>query len=191
MPDKFLLGTNIYLLLNEIDQELAETTRQKGCPYCGGKLHLADYPRSPFGLPPQLRDSFEYRLSFCCSQCRKRTTPPSVRFFGRRWFPAPILVFISALRHGVNQYRCEQVKRHFGIVVSESTWRRWRRWWSKSFVTTSFWRQAKGRLPPADQFIQGPFPRVLLNAFQGTIKEKLILLLPFLAPLTAGILRAV
>lgn len=191
MPNKFLLDTNFFLLLITIDQELAETIRQKGCPYCGGPLHLADYPRSPFGIPSHCRGSFDSRLSFCCGKCRKRTTPPSVRFFGRRWFPAPLLVFISALMHGVNQRRCEQVKRHFGIVVSERTWRRWRRWWSETFITTPFWQQARGRLPPADQFIHGPFPRVLLSAFQGKIKEKLILLLQFLTPLTAGVLRAV
>lgn len=191
MPNKFLLDTNFYLLLNTIDQELANQTKQKGCPFCGCTLHLADYPRSPLGIAPAFRDNYESRFSFCCGTCRKRTTPPSVRFFGRRWFPAPVLVFISALMHGVNQRRCAQVKRYFGITVSESTWRRWRLWWREAFIATSFWQQAKGLFSPADQMMCGPFPRVLLNEFQGTVKEKIILLLRFFSPLTAGVLRAV
>lgn len=191
MSQNFLLNASFHLLLNTIDQELADQARQQGCLFCGGKLHLADYPRRPFGLAPAFRDSYESRLSFCCGTCRKRTTPPSVRFFGRRWFPAPLLVFISALMHGVNQRRSEQLKRYFGITVSESTLRRWHRWWRDSFITTSFWQQAKGSFPPSDQMICGPFPRVLLNEFKGMASEKIILLLRFLSSLTAGALRAV
>ena len=191
MSQNFLLNASFHLSLNTIDQELADQTKQKGCRFCDGKLHLADYPRSPFGIAPSFRDSYESRLSFCCGTCRKRTTPPSVRFFGRRLFPAPLFVFISALMHGVSQRRCEQVKRHFSIAVSISTLRRWQRWWRESFMATKFWQQAKGLFPPSDQMICGPFPRVLLNEFKGIVSEKIILLLPFLSPLTAGVLRAV
>jgi hypothetical protein len=93
--------------------------------------------------------------------------------------------------HGVNQRRREQVKRYFGIAVSISTLRRWQRWWRESFIATKFWQQAKGSFSPSDQMIYGPFPRVLLNEFKGLVSEKIILLLPFLSPLTAGDLRAV
>ena len=191
MSQNFLLNASFHLLLNTIDQELADKTKRQGCLFCGCKLHLADYPRSPFGIAPAFRDSYESRISFCCGTCRKRTTPPSVRFFGRRWFPAPLLVFISALMHGVNQRRCDQLKRHFGITVSESTLRRWHWWWRELFMATKFWQQAKGSFLPSDKMICGPFPRVLLNEFKGLVSEKIILLLPFLSPLTAGVLRAV
>jgi len=191
MSQNFLLNASFHLLLNTIDHELADQTKQQGCLFCGCKLHLADYPRSPFGIAPAFRDSYKSRLSFCCGTCRKRTTPPSVRFFGQRWVPAPLLIFISVLMHGVNQRRCEQLKRFFGITVSESTLRRWQRWWRELFVKTSFWQQAKGLFPPSNQMMRGPFPRVLLNQFEGKVREKIILLLRFLAPLTAGVLRAV
>ena len=190
MSQNFIFNASFHLLLNTIDQEFANKAKQQGCP-CGGKLHQADYPRSPFGIPAAFRASYDERFSLCCDTCRRRITPPSVRFFGRRWFPAPLLVFISALMLGVNERRCALVKRHFGITVSESTWRRWRRWWRESFTATPFWQQAKGLLPPADQVMQGPFPRVLLDIFQGKLIERINLLLQFLAPLTAGILRAV
>lgn len=191
MSQNFLTNASFHLLLNTIDHELADKTKLQGCRFCGCKLHLADYPRSPFGIAPALRDGYASRLSFCCGTCRKRTTPPSVRFFGRRWFPAPLLVFISALMHGVNQRRCEQLKRHFGITVSESTLRRWQWWWRESFMATKFWLKFKGSFSPSDQMICGPFPRVLLNEFKGMVNEKIILLLQFLSPLTAGDLRAV
>lgn len=139
MSHKFLFNSTFHaLLLIEIDRELAESTRQKGCP-CGGSLHRSSYPRSPFGLPPKLRFAYQERFSFCCNICRQRTTSPSVRFFGRRWHPAPLFLLISALTLSINEHLLAQIKRHFGITVSESTWKRWRRWWRDTFVETAFW----------------------------------------------------
>lgn len=172
-----------------IDHELAESTRQKGCA-CGGKLHLSNYPRSPFGLPSKFRPVYDKRLSFCCDNCRKRVTPPSVRFFGRRWYPAPLLLLISALMVSINDARIAQIKRHFGITVSESTWKRWRRWWRETFVETHFWKQARGIITQNNNKTDS-MARRLLNAFQGTIDKKIILLLKFLSPITADDLRAV
>jgi hypothetical protein len=142
------------------------------------------------GLPSQFRDQYDERLSFCCKQCRKRTTPPSVRFFGRRWFPAPLFILISVLALGVNERRLSQVKRYFGMVVSESTWKRWRGWWRESFGGTLFWQQAKGLVITARETDRA-FPRALLRMFKGVLEEKIALLLRFLSPLTGGVLRAV
>jgi hypothetical protein len=186
---KFLFNASFHSLLIAIDQDFIEKTKEKGCS-CGGRLHQADYSRSPFGIPPSLRILYETRFSLCCDTCRKRITPQSVRFFGRRWYPAPLLILISALMLGINERRLNQVKRHFDIVVSESTWKRWRRWFRESFKETLFWQQAQGF---AIKAIGTPklFPRALLDLFSGSIEEKLRLLLQFLSPLTGGILRAV
>lgn len=189
MSHKFLFDASFYTLLIAIDRELAEKELAKGCSYCGGKLHQANYPRSPFGLPIEFRLHFEERLSFCCYDCRKRITPPSVRFFGRRWFPGPILILIAALMTSINERRLEQIKRHFGIVVSESTWKRWRLWWREIFPGTAFWKSYTGLIHP--HFITGVFPRVLLKIYSGRLDEKMKLLLQFLSPMTAGVLRAV
>jgi hypothetical protein len=188
MSQNFLSNASFHLILCKIDQEFVDKAKWQGC-ICGGALHQADYPRSPFGLPAPFRVHYTERFSLCCDTCRKRNTPPSIRFFGRRWFPAPLLMLISVLSLGVNKRRLAQVKRYFGITVSESTWRRWRRWWRKSFMTTPFWRQAKGLLPPLPS--NAFYPRALLNQFQGKTEERMRLLLRFLSPLTAGILRAV
>jgi hypothetical protein len=190
MSQIFLFNATFHLLLNTIDQELANTVVKQGCPHCKGKLHRADYPRSPLGVLAEFRNYYDNRLGFCCADCRKRTTPTSVRFFGRRWYPAPFFILISALTLGVNQRRLMQVKQHVGLVVGESTWRRWRRWWRDLFTKTRFWEQAKGQLPPIPAMIRGPYPRVLLDTFQGKLEKKVALLLRLLSPLTGGNLRA-
>ena len=174
MSQNFLHNATFHLFLVALDQEMSQNVKQQKCP-CGGVLHQAYYPRSPAGLPPPFREYYDQRLSLCCDTCRRRTTPPSVRFFGRRWFPAPLFVLISVLTLGINDHRLEQVKRHFGITVSESTWKRWRRWWRESFMTTPFWQQAKGLVSPAI----APTPslaRALLIRFEGALEEKMHLL---------------
>lgn len=172
---------------------MASDALKQGCPHpgCKGKLHRADYPRSPMGLPADFRDLYNHRHSLCCDTCRKRTTPASVRFFGRRWYPAPLFILLSLLTCGISQRRLTQVKRHLGFVASESTWRRWRQWWRTHFVQTRFWQQEKGRVPPTPELSRGPFPSVLLNLLKGRATEKIPLLLDFLSPPTAGNLRAV
>ena len=173
-------------VLVAIDHELAEGTRQEGCP-CGGSLHLSNYPRSPLGLPIQFRPDYETRLSFCCNNCRKRITPPSVRFFARRRYPAPLLVLISALMLSINEHRLTQIKQHFGITVTESTWKRWRRWWREAFSETPFWKKARGLIPEIKKMVI--LPRRMFHAFQGLLDKKIILLLQFLSPITASELR--
>lgn len=189
MSHKFLLKSTFHSLLNTIDRELAEVQRLQGCQFCGGVLHLSSYPRSPFGIPAQFREYYEERFSFCCDDCRRRTTPPSVRFFGRRWFPAPLLVLISALLGKINEQRLEKLKDLFGVIVSESTWKRWRRWWRDAFTKTSFWNQNKGFF----LFSEEPcfFPHTLLIHFQGGLFKRLCHALRFFSPMTAGALRAV
>ncbi len=189
MSQNFLSKSNFHFFLNTIDQNLALQTQEKGCPSCGHKLHQANYPRSPIGISPQFRNQYDERLSFCCDTCRKRITPPSVRFFGRRWYPAPLFIFISALMRRVSEYTLAQVRRHFGISASESTWKRWRQWWRDSFLETLFWKQNKGIVPKSLES-KRPFPRALLEVFSGTLEKKIIYLLKFLSPLSRGILQA-
>ena len=190
MLHTFLHNANFHLLLTNIDQEIAMSAFQMKCPYCSGTLHQANYPRSPIGIPPMFRDDYRERLSFSCNTCRKRTTPASVRFFGRRWYPAPVFMLICLLSLGINERRLLQIKRHIGLTVSESTWKRWRRWWRESFVATDFWRKEKG-LAVSILAETLSFPQALLTLFSGPFDKKLCLLLRFLSPLTSGFLRAV
>jgi hypothetical protein len=194
-----------------MDEDIAEQERAKGCVHCGGKLHKADYPRSPYGVPKDLREHYETRCSYCCSgdECRKRTTAPSVRFFGRRWFPEFLHLLISALMIGAVRHLkkcCKQLDQLFGISISPKTCKRWKHWWGGFFLKTNFWKAKAGIIPP--DRLGGPFPRRLFSLpTEGpgaeTVGEahcpsvgppserRLVWVHTFLAPLTAELLRSV
>lgn len=190
MSHKFYLNSSFHLLLIQIDQELAKETQLKGCLKCQGVLDVANYSRSPFGLPIDLRQYYEERLSFCCRACRKRVTPPSVRFFGRIWYVFIVHLLFNMLSLGITEKRLEQIKRHLGIAVSESTWKRWRRWWRGHFVETAFWQQMKGRVKLSLESAK-TIPRMLFKQFKPPLEKRFLGLLKFLSPLTGGNLRAI
>lgn len=183
------LTSTVHQLLVKIDNHQAEDARLKGCLYCGGKLHWADYPRSPFGLHETERDNYQWRRSLCCADCRRRNTPQSVRFFGRRWYVTPVFILICALNSGWTFIRrAKIVKQYFGVTLTKRTWGRWCRWWRDLFVETAFWKKEKGLIPSARH---GPFPRGLFGVFVTAWPDQLFSVLKCLAPLTAGAYRAV
>jgi len=118
-----------FTLLLQIDEDLAKEIHVTRCS-CGGVLHVANFPRTLRGAPPGVPEDFEKRFSFCCKLegCRRRVTPPSVRFFGRRWYAAPIVGLVSALHHGATLRRLDAIQRWLERPVSRSTLARWRRW---------------------------------------------------------------
>lgn len=179
-----LLDARVARLLVLADGELAEEARARGCP-CGGKLHSARYPRKPRGrLSAEVRGEFTRRESLCCERegCRRRTTPPSVRFLGRRVYVAAVVVLVSAMTGGVTVRRAAAMEALVG--VSLSTLQRWRRWWLRSFPKTVFWKAARGRLvPPVDE---GRLPASLVERFDDTSGDGLLRCLRFLAPITTS-----
>ncbi len=179
-----LLGdATLYEILQRVDEDLAAQARVAGCT-CGGRLHSAVYPRKPRGGPAGLGAGYEYRLSYCCAEegCRRRTTPPSVRFLGRKVYLGAVVVLVSALRQGPNPTRVRVLQDLFG--VGERTLRRWRQWWQKSFAAGSFWRAARGRLMPA--VAAAELPRAVAERFGAQTTDGLCRLLRFLAPITTG-----
>ncbi len=86
MCHAFLTDARFYQFLFHIDQEIAGDVRLEGCTHCGGRLHFACYPRKPRGMRCARDGRYDTRLSFCCANdgCRRRCTPPSVRFLGRK-----------------------------------------------------------------------------------------------------------
>ena len=174
-----------YALLLQIDQDLAEEARKAMCP-CGGVLHRANYPRSVRGAPPALPEGFEKRFSFCCKLegCRGRVTPPSVRFFGRRWYVAPVMVLISALQHGATPRRLDAIQRWLERPVPRRTLDRWRRWWRDAFTASPFWKGLRGRFgrPVAERRL----PQSLIDTFSGDESAKLLATLKLLGPVTTA-----
>jgi len=175
-----LQDPKLYSLLLLIDEDLAAEARAGGCA-CGGVLHSARYPRKPRGAPRGLREQHRSRLSFCCAACRRRTTPESVRYLGRRVYLGAVVVLVSAMRYGLSAKRAQLLAR--SLSVPRRTLERWRAWWLDRFVQTSFWKGARARFAPP--LATGALPASLLERFWGEdIQTRLIQGLCFLAPLS-------
>jgi len=182
MSHTLLRDARLYLALLEFDRDLARQARIAGCARCGGALHAADYPRKPRGGPEQLPPGYDRRLSFCCRDCRRRTTPQSLRFLGRRVYLEAVFVLVSAMRHGLSARRVAELRRQVG--VSRRTLERWRRWWLTTFLSTPVWKAARGRM--AAPVATSELPKSLLERFEGALRDQLEAALRLLQPLSIG-----
>jgi hypothetical protein len=179
--DALFADRKLHEWLERVDNDLADSVCAGGCGHCGGVLHSAKYKRKPRG--PEGVESWDRRHSFCCAEegCRKRHTPPSLRFLGRRVYVSVVVVLVAAMAHGVKPRRVERLRQVLGIDAR--TLERWRRWWLETFVRTGFWKGAKGRfMPPVDP---KRLPLSLVETFGAQYREGLVKLLEFLAPITA------
>ena len=158
--------------LIEIDGKLAEEIRRHGCS-CGGRLDRADYPRKPRGVPAAWEDAFCRRISFCCARkgCRKRCTPPSVRFFGRRVYVAAVILTVCGRWLTARQAH-----------VPRNTARRWRRFFRSTLAGSAFWQAACGRLMPPIE--KSTLVASLLERFGGNRAAALLAALKFFCPVT-------
>ena len=174
-----LADQKLWDLLEKIDTETAERAREKGCLKCEGKLHRADYERKPRGGP-----QWDCRQSFCCAQegCRRRRTPPSVRFLGRRVYTGFVVVLVSAMMHGLKPERVRLIQEKLGI--DRRTLERWRDWWLSAFVQGTFWRAGRARFMPV--LCERTLPWSLGLRFGIENAGGLVKLLEFLAPLTGS-----
>lgn len=184
MCHAFFHDANFYQLLTRIDESIAEEVRARGCD-CGGVLHRADYLRKPRGERGVLDESYQRRLSFCCAEdgCRRRCTPPSVRFLGRKVYLGVIVVLITALNHGLSAARRQRLTETLGVCVQ--TLRRWQQWWREQFVQTRCWRGLAGQfLPP---IVTAHLPGALLERLSGrALSERVVQLLVLIAPSTTA-----
>lgn len=181
----FLRDARFWSFLLAIDTDLAQELLKGGCPRCRAVLHSARYPRKPRGGPDDLPAEYRYRLSFCCASegCRRRATPPSVRFLGRKVYLAVIVVLVSAMRQGPSPRGLVVLNRHFG--ADRRTIARWRSFWSGVFPASAFWRVARARVSGAVD--EGSLPRSLIDSFRAhaaTFGDALLRLLQFLSPIS-------
>lgn len=178
MISKLLVDARFYHVLANIDLDLAETARSQGCA-CSGVLHSARYPRKPRGLP-NTHQGDDRRASFCCATCRRRTTPASARFFGRRIYFGAMVVLATALQQGPSPWRVKWLRELLGVSVQ--TLARWRTWWGEAFAETTFWKAARAAFSPL--VAEAAAPSSLLERFTGGPHEQLVALLRFLSPLS-------
>jgi len=155
-----------------------------GCEHCGGILHRGNYTRKPRGGP-----AWDSRYSFCCSRegCRKRKTPPSVRFLGRKVYVGVVVVLVSAMMHGLNEGRVKRLR--LELEIDRRTLARWREWWIHTFVQGDFWRGERGRFWHA--ITEEKMPSELVEAFGGWQREGLMKLMKFLSPITTSSCKGV
>jgi hypothetical protein len=180
-----LLGdARLYAMLLRYDEDLASLARAAGCA-CGGVLHSARYGRKPRGATVVLPEGYDRRDSFCCSEegCRRRTTPASLRFLGRKVYLGAVVALVTAMKHGVSGARASELLRAVG--ASRQTLARWRAWWAEVFTSTPFWQGVRSWVSPpvsADQM-----PASLLERFAGADDvERIVRFLDFIKPVTTG-----
>lgn len=180
MCHRLLSNPNFLLLLLFIDRDIAEKVRAEGCP-CGGRLHAAHYPRKPRGGASCPDADFSLRLSFCCDRdgCRCRSTPPSVRFLGRKVYLGVMVVLITAMRQGPTPKASVVLEKHCG--ADRRTIARWQAWWKENFAASKFWKAARARCVPWPKPVE--LPRALLDLFRADSPDGMAGLLRFLSPL--------
>ncbi len=176
-------GGSFWSFLLSIDEDLAECARREACS-CGGRLHCANYPRAPRSGLDYLPEEYRCRFSFCCDRdgCRKRVTPPSVRFLGRKVYLGVVVILITAMRQGPTPRRVRELSSVFG--VDRSTIARWQAFWRDYVPRTPFWKMARARLAPVVEI--AALPLSVVEAFGRTNDpyQDWVRLLRFLSPLT-------
>lgn len=183
MSHRFLNDAMLYRLLIKIDRDLAKNVKEASCPFCGKRLDVANYLRKPRGIPDSvtLDDDFARRFSFCCDKCRLRATPPSVRFFGRKFYVGFLVVLITALSQGPSPSGKKVIRK---IGIDRRTLKRWQQWWREVFPKGKFWKAAKPGLHPKRPVDAG-LPLTLTGVYSFlTTRTALIKCLKFLSPIT-------
>ena len=172
-----LSNARVWAFLKQVDAAEADACRAAGCPRCGGKLHSATYPRKPYGLAADLRDDVR-RFSFCCATCRGRVKPPSVRFFGRRFYVGALFLLVSALALA-GGVRLQTIARRYGVPVS--TLKRWQPWWREIFPATPAWQVKRGALaaPPGVAPLRWLLRSIRGRGFRSRLLRSLVWLMPW------------
>src|SRR5262249_22742941 len=130
----------------------------------------------------------DWRFSYCCARdgCRKRDTPPSLRFLGPKVYLAAVVVVIAILREGATPARLRRLSDP--IRGNRRTGDGLRMWWRDTFTASPFWQIARAAfMPPVDQ---DRLPAALIERFAGSEAERLIALLRFLSPISGGQVQA-
>ncbi|NND92934.1 MAG: hypothetical protein HKN42_18905 [Granulosicoccus sp.] len=128
-----------------------------------------------------LGEQYECRFSYCCEKdgCRKRCTPPSVRFLGRKVYLGVVITLICALEQGLTPRR----KAHLidELDLWPQTFARWQQWWREHVPGTRHWQSLRARLLPGSG--AEPLPDALLRQLTaddlaGRVSRFLQLMMP-------------
>ena len=172
--------------LEKEDARIAARVRLAGCPHCKGRLDRADYPRKPRGGDLAADgERLDRRISLCCARegCRRRATPPSVVFLGRR-----VYLGIVVLKAGLTAEAARPTPPTLPPPSPPSrTVRRWLWWFREVLPRGSYFAAARARLwPPIEDVAALPGALVARFSTQTPGMEALRATLRFLAPTTTG-----
>jgi hypothetical protein len=182
MLDDLDLGREIFVLLVRLDEAMTRWVAAGGCARCEGPLHRGDYARKPRGaLIAPAGEAFVVRFSLCCGRegCRKRATPPSVRFLGRRVYLGAVVIVASIVGLAVRAAR----ESGRGTGVPARTTRRWLCWWQGPFLDTEVWVRLCAQLIGVEV---EQVPASIVGRLPGTWTERVMGMLSWLLPLTTS-----
>ena len=128
----------------------------------------------------KLPASYDRRFSYTCATCRKRCTPASTRFLGRRIYLGAVIALATAMQQGTTRWQASQLRELLG--VSPQTLARWRAWWAEAFAESVFWKAARAAFSPPVAATGAPSS--LVERFAGDPLEQFAALLHFLSPLS-------
>lgn len=135
-----------------IDQKIADEFLRTGCcRHCKSKgLFRSNYRRKPRGihkeLPEKIVNKYSFRFSFLCYKCRRRTTPPSVMFLGRKVYVAIGILWVTLKNEQGTLPRLEVLRTLLGQCLSDITIARWLDWWQSAVWESPFWKELRGQL---------------------------------------------
>jgi len=153
------------------------------------------YIRKPRGFPEEvssdiLEKYFSFRFSYLCLDCRKRMTPPSIRFLGRKvYVSAAIIMACKAIELG-HAVSLEEIRRLISKYIPKITARRWVAWWRQAVWNSSFWREWQGKLCgyiQRNHFLCGVwnhFQEIKHNVVEDPVVEIIQRVLQFFSPIT-------
>lgn len=181
MSHDWIADTNFFLLLDHHDAQATRDAQADGCPMCGGRLDRADYPRKPRGGDIGIAgETLVKRRSLCCARegCRRRLTPPSLVFLGRRLYLA-ITVVVATWRATMRPPASAPAS------PPRRTLRRWLAWFACEAPRTRWGIAVRARLWPAlepTELLPGALVERLVRS--GDLSEALVTALHVLAPLS-------
>jgi hypothetical protein len=182
MLDDLDLGGEFFELLVRADEAVTLRVAAAGCPRCRGPLHRSDYTRKPRGaLIAPSGEVHVRRFSLCCGRegCRKRATPPSVLFLGRRVYLGAVVIVASVVALALRA--ASEIRRRTGVPAR--TTGRWLGWWQGPFLDTETFVTICARLIGVDV---GRVPESIVGQLAGSWTERVRSMLGWLAPLTTG-----
>jgi hypothetical protein len=177
MLSELIKKKNLFSHLYEIDKKTAERYRQLPCPYCGGPLYFSNYMRKPRGEPEDVPEKYFIQFSLCCGTegCRKRLTPPSCRFMGRKiyWF-AVILCILTDFQNTNEKATVSDWSMRTGIC--RNTIKRWLAFFHDTFPASRIWRRLRGQISACVR--NSSLPSSFINycrTLKSTAKDALVI----------------